>query len=104
MIRVTIDYNRINNRMEQFKDKLYPAVKQQLKKGAHILVATPGRLVDLIEQGCCDLSGVLTRQRMTARRIRYMISDTHVISFMQTAAHLTMIFRTEPERYTHWQA
>ncbi|MBN1107865.1 MAG: DEAD/DEAH box helicase [Bacteroidales bacterium] len=31
-----------------------------LKKGAHIIVATPGRLIDLIGRGAVDLSGVNT--------------------------------------------
>ena len=34
MIRITLNRPRINRRMEQFKSKLYPAVKQQLKKGS----------------------------------------------------------------------
>jgi superfamily II DNA/RNA helicase len=29
-----------------------------LKKGASVIVATPGRLLDIIEQGHCDLSGI----------------------------------------------
>lgn len=33
-IRVTLDRSRINRRLDQFKDKLYPALKQQIKKGS----------------------------------------------------------------------
>lgn len=33
-VSVHIDRNRLNGRLEAFKDKLYPAVKQQLKKGS----------------------------------------------------------------------
>ncbi|MCF0202532.1 MAG: DEAD/DEAH box helicase, partial [Bacteroidaceae bacterium] len=36
---------------------LEPQIRQ-LRKGAQIVVATPGRLVDLIERGCADLSNV----------------------------------------------
>uniref|UniRef100_A0A0K2TZX0 RNA helicase n=1 Tax=Lepeophtheirus salmonis TaxID=72036 RepID=A0A0K2TZX0_LEPSM len=34
------------------------AQRQSLKSGVEILVATPGRLLDLAEEGCVDLSGV----------------------------------------------
>ncbi len=34
-----------------------PQIKQ-LEKGVHILVATPGRLLDLMNQGCVTLSGI----------------------------------------------
>jgi superfamily II DNA/RNA helicase len=30
----------------------------QLRRGAHVVVATPGRLQDLVDQGACDLSNV----------------------------------------------
>lgn len=33
---------------------------RQLKKGTHVVIATPGRLVDLIERGVCDISGAST--------------------------------------------
>lgn len=36
---------------------LEPQIRQ-LKKGAQIVVATPGRLLDLMERGCADLSNV----------------------------------------------
>ena len=36
---------------------LEPQIRQ-LKKGAQIVVATPGRLIDLMERGCADLSRV----------------------------------------------
>jgi len=32
--------------------------RQALQAGFEVVVATPGRLIDLIEEGCCDLSGV----------------------------------------------
>jgi ATP-dependent RNA helicase RhlE len=38
----------------------YEPQKSALRRGVDILVATPGRLVDLIDQGCCDLSQVDT--------------------------------------------
>ena len=34
MIKVNIDNQRINNRLSAFTEKLYPAIKQQIKKGA----------------------------------------------------------------------
>ena len=36
----------------------YEPQKQALHKGCDLLVATPGRLIDLIDQGACDLSQV----------------------------------------------
>ena len=33
-MRVNINRNRINGRLEEFKEKLYPAVKQQVKAGS----------------------------------------------------------------------
>ena len=36
----------------------YEPQRQALKRGVDLLVATPGRLIDLIEQGACDLSRV----------------------------------------------
>ena len=36
----------------------YEPQRQALKRGVDLLVATPGRLIDLIEQGVCDLSRV----------------------------------------------
>nr|DAP46674.1 MAG TPA: Minor capsid protein [Caudoviricetes sp.] len=68
MIRVTIDYNRINNRMEQFKDKLYPAVKQQLKKGADTF--TPylgGDLMDSADPSAHDSTPYLVYDIRYAR-------------------------------------
>eukprot|EP00899_Mesostigma_viride_P023957 jgi/Mesvir1/4746/Mv05536-RA.1 len=35
-----------------------PPQKEAIKKGAHIVVATPGRLKDLYEEGCCRLDNV----------------------------------------------
>src|SRR6185312_11872990 len=32
--------------------------RQALREGAHILVATPGRLVDFVNERSCDLSGI----------------------------------------------
>lgn len=54
-IRVNIDHARINRRMGSFKDKLYPALKQQLKKGADPF--TPylgGDLMDSAEASAHD--------------------------------------------------
>ena len=32
--------------------------RKALREGAEIVVATPGRLIDLMEEGCCDLGQV----------------------------------------------
>lgn len=60
--------------------------KQALKAGVEVIVATPGRLLDLMEEGCCDLSQVSylvldEADRMLdqgfERDIRKIISHTH---------------------------
>lgn len=32
--------------------------RQALRRGAHVVIATPGRLLDLVREGACDLSAV----------------------------------------------
>jgi len=60
--------------------------RDALKKGVEVLVATPGRLIDLMEEGCCDLSQVSylvldEADRMLdqgfERDIRKIIAQTH---------------------------
>lgn len=36
----------------------YGRQREELRKGVDVVIATPGRLLDLIEQGACDLGGV----------------------------------------------
>jgi len=63
----------------------YPQ-RDALKKGVEVVVATPGRLIDLMQEGCCDLSNVSylvldEADRMLdqgfERDIRKIISETH---------------------------
>jgi len=60
--------------------------KQQLSKGVEVVVATPGRLIDLMSEGACDLSQVSylvldEADRMLdqgfERDIRQIIGETH---------------------------
>jgi len=60
--------------------------KEALKKGVEVVVATPGRLIDLIEEGVCDLSQVSylvldEADRMLdqgfERDIRAIVGQTH---------------------------
>lgn len=54
-VRVNINHTRINRRMGSFKDKLYPALKMQLKKGSDQF--TPylgGDLMDSAEPSAHD--------------------------------------------------
>lgn len=60
--------------------------KKSLKRGVHVIVATPGRLKDLIQEGCCDLSKVTyvvldEADRMLdegfEKDIRNIMSNTH---------------------------
>jgi len=63
----------------------YPQ-KEALRKGFEVVVATPGRLVDLLQEGCCDLSSVSylvldEADRMLdqgfERDVRAIIAETH---------------------------
>lgn len=68
MIRITLNRPRINRRMEQFKSKLYPAVKQQLKKGSDPF--TPylgGDLMDSAEASAHDSTPYLVYDIVYAR-------------------------------------
>jgi len=60
--------------------------RDALRKGVEVVVATPGRLIDLMEEGCCDLSNVSylvldEADRMLdqgfERDIRKIIGKTH---------------------------
>ena len=60
--------------------------KHHLKSGVEVIVATPGRLLDLMNEGFCDLSGVSylvldEADRMLdqgfERDIRAILSQTH---------------------------
>ena len=59
-VRVQIDNSRIDRRMEAFKDMLYPAVKQQIKKGSDDF--TPylgGDLMDSADPSAHDMTPYL---------------------------------------------
>lgn len=60
--------------------------RQALEKGVEVVVATPGRLIDLMNEGCCDLSQVSylvldEADRMLdqgfERDVRSIIAETH---------------------------
>jgi len=64
-----------------------PPQRDALRRGVEVLVATPGRLIDLMEEGCCDLSQISylvldEADRMLdqgfERDIRKIIGQTHV--------------------------
>ena len=67
---------------------------QALRKGVHVLVATPGRLLDLVQMGCCDLSRVGTLILDEADRMFDMgfIRDIRKIAAMLPKQRRTALF------------
>ena len=67
---------------------------QSLRQGVHVLVATPGRLLDLIQMGCCDLSRVQTLVLDEADRMFDMgfIRDIRKIASMLPRQRRTAMF------------
>ncbi len=65
-----------------------------LRRGVEILIATPGRLLDLIEQGCADLRGIEVLVLDEADRMLDMgfINDIRKIITKLGAARQTLLF------------
>ncbi len=67
---------------------------EALRRGVEILIATPGRLLDLIEQGCADLRGIEVLVLDEADRMLDMgfINDIRKIITKLGAARQTLLF------------
>lgn len=67
---------------------------ESLRKGASVVVATPGRLLDLIEQGHCDLSAVEVLVIDEADRMADLgfMPDVRTILDMTPASRQTMLW------------
>ncbi|MBQ7239735.1 MAG: DEAD/DEAH box helicase [Bacteroidales bacterium] len=66
----------------------------QLKRGVHVVVATPGRLIDLIERGACRLDNVKTLVMDEADEMLSMGFQDDIEKILQSvpAEHRTMLF------------
>lgn len=66
----------------------------QLKRGVHVVVATPGRLIDLIERGACRLDNVNTLVMDEADEMLSMGFQEDIETILQKvpAEHRTMLF------------
>ncbi|MCR5394546.1 MAG: DEAD/DEAH box helicase [Bacteroidales bacterium] len=66
----------------------------QLKRGVHVVVATPGRLIDLIERGACRLDNIRTLVMDEADEMLSMGFQDDIETILQQvpAEHRTMLF------------
>ncbi|MBE6332707.1 MAG: DEAD/DEAH box helicase [Bacteroidales bacterium] len=66
----------------------------QLKRGVHVVVATPGRLIDLIERGACRLDNVKTLVMDEADEMLSMGFQDDIETILQKVPteHRTMLF------------
>ncbi len=72
----------------------YEPQKMALSKGCDLLVATPGRLIDLIDQGCCDLRqvGVLVLDEADRMLDMGFLPDVRIIVRHIPEERQTMLF------------
>jgi superfamily II DNA/RNA helicase len=72
----------------------YPVQNRQLARGADILVATPGRLIDHLERGRIDLSGLAMLVLDEADRMLDMgfVDDVERIAALTPATRQTVLF------------
>ncbi len=66
----------------------------QLKRGVHVVVATPGRLIDLIERGACTLANVNTLVLDEADEMLSMGFQEDIETILKSipSEHRTMLF------------